>query len=243
MTGLEVGAFPAIGKQGKPLTHYGVKEVFLRLFEKAGIGGKKAGPYAIRHTFATWYLRNGGGVRQLQEILGHQSIETTMIYVHLADLFLVGGHDRELAARLRQLDRNTELISATLPRRQSAALTAEAVRIVNLWAKAKGIGDVEAGRITDMVAAFVYGFGLAPYYSPLSLRCRSSSRLCPRWLKKAMTRQMSPMVASHWSGKGLAKETRPTAIRVTPMMTQVFVALFMAKFLQHVGIAGSPTHY
>ena len=99
MTGLEVGVFPAIGKQGKPLTHYGVKEVFLRLFEKAGIGGKKAGPYAIRHTFATWYLRNGGGVRQLQEILGHQSIETTMIYVHLAGLDIQADHARHSPVR------------------------------------------------------------------------------------------------------------------------------------------------
>ena len=81
-----------IGKEGKPLTHHGVREVFLRLFEKAGVGGKKAGPHAIRHTFATWYLRNGGGVRQLQQILGHQSIETTMIYVHLAGLDIQAHH-------------------------------------------------------------------------------------------------------------------------------------------------------
>ena len=100
---MEVGAFAWIGKQGKPLTHYGVKEVFLRLFEKAGIGGKKAGPYAIRHTFATWYLRNGGGVRQLQEILGHQSIETTMIYVHLAGLDIQADHAR-LIRRSRRWD-------------------------------------------------------------------------------------------------------------------------------------------
>ena len=43
-----------------------------------------AGPHALRHTFATNYIRAGGGVRQLQVILGHQRIETTMVYVHLA---------------------------------------------------------------------------------------------------------------------------------------------------------------
>ena len=81
-----------IGKQGRTLTHHGVREVFLRLFERGGVGGKKAGPHALRHTFATWYLRNGGGVKQLQEILGHASIETTMIYVHLAGLDVQADH-------------------------------------------------------------------------------------------------------------------------------------------------------
>ena len=72
-----------IGQRG-PLTTYGIKQVYRRLFLRAGIGGPKLGAHTLRHTFATMYLRTGGGTRQLQDILGHNKIETTMIYVHLA---------------------------------------------------------------------------------------------------------------------------------------------------------------
>ncbi len=36
-----------------------------------------------RHTFATRFLRHGGGIEVLQQLLGHKKIETTMIYVHV----------------------------------------------------------------------------------------------------------------------------------------------------------------
>ena len=70
-----------------PLTFHGVKLAYRRLFDRAGIRGPKKGAHTLRHTFATMWLRYGGGLRQLQTIMGHKHIETTMIYVHLA------GHD------------------------------------------------------------------------------------------------------------------------------------------------------
>lgn len=41
--------------------------------------------HVSRHTFATQFLQQGGRVETLQKLLGHRKIETTMIYVHLAD--------------------------------------------------------------------------------------------------------------------------------------------------------------
>ncbi len=38
-----------------------------------------------RHTFATLFLESGGAVEVLQQLLGHEDIETTMIYVHITD--------------------------------------------------------------------------------------------------------------------------------------------------------------
>ena len=80
-----------MGKKG-PLTRYGVQMVYLRLFKRAGISGPKRGPHTLRHTFATYYLRNGGGTSQLQDIMGHDSIETTMLYVHLAGVDVLKNH-------------------------------------------------------------------------------------------------------------------------------------------------------
>ena len=43
---------------------------------------KKITPHKLRHYFATSYLANGGNIRQLQELLGHTSLNTTSIYTH-----------------------------------------------------------------------------------------------------------------------------------------------------------------
>ncbi len=38
--------------------------------------------HVLRHTFASHFLQNGGNIRTLQHILGHSSLETTMVYAH-----------------------------------------------------------------------------------------------------------------------------------------------------------------
>ena len=79
-----------MGQRG-PLTKVGVREAYKRIFARAGVT-RKMGSHTLRHTFATLYLRSGGGVRHLQEILGHSRIETTMIYVHLAGRDIQADH-------------------------------------------------------------------------------------------------------------------------------------------------------
>lgn len=62
------------------ITNDGVRNMLHKLGEQLGI--KKVHPHRFRHTAATTALRRGMPIEMIQQVLGHEQINTTMIYAH-----------------------------------------------------------------------------------------------------------------------------------------------------------------
>jgi len=71
-----------LNRRGKRLTRQMIFIILKDLAIKIDLK-KKIGPHTLRHSFATHLLQNGADLRVIQQLLGHESITTTEIYVHL----------------------------------------------------------------------------------------------------------------------------------------------------------------
>lgn len=72
--------FPGPG--GRKLSERSFRRRIADLAKRAGIA-KRTHPHILRHTFATGYLRVDGDLKELQQLMGHSSLQTTAGYLHV----------------------------------------------------------------------------------------------------------------------------------------------------------------
>lgn len=73
-----------LNKNGNKISRQGFFKILKGLAFDAGIK-KDISPHTIRHSFATNLLNNGADLRIIQELLGHENLQTTEIYSHLTN--------------------------------------------------------------------------------------------------------------------------------------------------------------
>lgn len=71
-----------LNRRGKPLTRAMIFTIVKKNAQLAGIK-KNVSPHTLRHSFATHLLENGANLFAIQAMLGHESIQTTEIYMHI----------------------------------------------------------------------------------------------------------------------------------------------------------------
>lgn len=82
--------FPS--ESGLRVSRQYICKVIHQIAKRAGIK-KKVSPHTMRHTFATNLLMNGARVEDVQPMMGHKSIRTTLIYMHFTNAYLKERYD------------------------------------------------------------------------------------------------------------------------------------------------------
>ncbi len=83
--------YPVFKKKGKVIGLYPdtISRIIKGYLRKAGLGDLRS--HDLRHTFASHLVMSGVDLVTVKELLGHSSIDTTMIYAHLTDKHLKGA--------------------------------------------------------------------------------------------------------------------------------------------------------
>ena len=72
-----------VNNQGKPMSGQNVYYVVCKYMRQLSTA-ERVSPHVFRHSFATHILEEGGNLRAIQELLGHESLSTTEVYTHVS---------------------------------------------------------------------------------------------------------------------------------------------------------------
>ncbi len=81
-----------INRSGNPISVRGIRNIVYK-WSQAALG-YKINPHSLRHSFATHLLENGMGIRTIQTLLGHSSINTTERYAHVNIALLIDQYKK-----------------------------------------------------------------------------------------------------------------------------------------------------
>ena len=101
--------------RGKRMTR--IRTAFEKARKRAGLG-ENVTFHTLRHTFASWYMINGGDLYRLQKYLGHSTIALTQRYAHLSREHLQSGvqfFGAPAADRSHQVDTNAASVGSSAP--------------------------------------------------------------------------------------------------------------------------------
>lgn len=93
--------FPAIGHNQfhlsgsatKPVSKTGVQRVLGRTVERLGIT-KRVHPHVFRHSYATHMLEANVPIHHVQKLLGHKTLQSTIVYLHVTTMAEAHSHER-----------------------------------------------------------------------------------------------------------------------------------------------------
>lgn len=81
-----------VSREDRPFCPDSLRQLVKSIAERAGV--PDAYPHKFRHTFAIKYLRSGGEVFTLQNLLGHSSLDMVRHYARIADIDVANAHRR-----------------------------------------------------------------------------------------------------------------------------------------------------